>query len=145
MRLCLLLVALAVLPAPAAAQDRLTLVDAIAKARASNPAARAALEAEAEAGMRVQQAQGARLPRVDVIESVQRGNQPVYVFSSLLSQRRFTGDHFGADALNHPDALTNHRAAITIGQSLFNSEVRTAVRSARITRELAVVAQIGRA
>ena len=137
MRLSLLLVALAVLPAPAAAQDRLTLTDAIGKARAANPAARAALAAEAEAGMRVRQAQGAWLPRVDVIESVQRGDQPVYVFSSLLSQRRFTADHFGADALNHPDALTNHRAAITIGQSLFNSEVGTAVRSARIARELA--------
>ena len=137
MRLSLLLVALAVLPAPAAAQDRLTLTDAIGKARAANPAARAALAAEAEAGTRVRQAQGAWLPRVDVIESVQRGDQPVYVFSSLLSQRRFTEDHFGADALNHPDALTNHRAAITIGQSLFNSEVGTAMRSARIARELA--------
>ena len=139
MRLSLLLVALVVLPAPAAAQDRLTLTDAIVKARAANPAARAALAAEAAAAMRVRQAQGAWLPRVDVIESVQRGDQPVYVFSSLLSQRRFTADHFGADALNHPDALTNHRAAITIGQSLFNSEVGTAVRSARIARELAAV------
>jgi len=141
MRLCLLLVGLAALAAPAAAQDRLTLTDAIDKARASNPAARAALEAEAEAGMRVRQAQGAWLPRVDVIESVQRGDQPVYVFSSLLSQRRFTEDHFGADALNHPAALTNHRAAITIGQSIFSSEAGTAVRSARVARELAAVAR----
>jgi outer membrane protein TolC len=139
MRLSLLLIALAVHPAPADAQDRLTLTDAIVKARASNPAARAALAAEAEADMRVRQAQGAWLPRVDVIESAQRGDQPVYVFSSLLSQRRFTEDHFGAEALNHPDALTNHRAAITIGHSLFNSETGTAVRSARIARELADV------
>ena len=139
MRLSLLLVALAVLQTPAAAQDRLTLTDAIDKARASHPAARAALEAEAEAGMRVRQAQGAWLPRVDVIESVQRGDQPVYVFSSLLSQRRFTEDHFGANALNHPAALTNHRAAITIWQSIFSSEVGTAVRSARVARELGAV------
>ena len=141
MRLHLLLIALAVVPSPAAAQDRLTLADAIDKARAANPAARAALEAEAEAGMRVRQAHGAWLPRVDVIESVQRGDQPVYVFSSLLSQRRFTEDHFGADALNHPAALTNHRAAITIGQSIFSSEAGTAVRSARVARELAAVAR----
>ena len=57
MRVCLLVVALAALPTPAAAQERLTLADAIEKARASNPATRAALEAEAEAGMRVRQAQ----------------------------------------------------------------------------------------
>ena len=117
MRIPLLLLALAALPTPAAAQDRLTLTDAIEKARAANPAARAAQAAEAEAGTRVRQAQGAWLPRVDVTESVQRGDQPVYVFSSLLAQRRFTADHFGAEALTHPDALTNHRAAITIGRA----------------------------
>ena len=68
MRIPLLLLALAALPTPAAAQDRLTLTDAIEKARAANPAARAAQAAEAEAGTRVRQAQGAWLPRVDVTD-----------------------------------------------------------------------------
>lgn len=139
MRPYLLLVALAALPTPAAAQDPLTLAGAIEKARAANPSARAAIAAEAEAGMRLRQAQGAWLPRVDVVESVQRGNQPVYVFGALLSQRRFTDAHFSTDALNHPDAVTNHRAAVTIEQPLFSSAIATGVRSARIGRELAAV------
>ena len=141
MRLCLFLVALGAVSTSAAAQDRLTLADAVANARAANPAARAAIAAEAEAGTRVRQAQGAWLPRVDVVESVQRGNQPVYVFGSLLSQRRFTADHFSADALNHPAALTNHRAAVTIEQRLFSSEIQAGVRSAHIGRELATVSR----
>src|SRR5262245_17109678 len=128
MRPYLLLVALAVLSTPAAAQDPLTLAGAIEKARAANPSARAAIAAEAAAGMRRRQAQGAWLPRVDVVESVQRGNQPVYVFGALLSQRRFTDAHFSTDALNYPDAVTNHRAAITIEQPLFSSEIATGVR-----------------
>jgi outer membrane protein len=136
---CLLLVALVALSTPVAAQDRLTLADAIDKARAANPTVRAVIAAEAEAGMRVRQAEGARLPRVDVVESVQRGNQPAYVFGSLLSQRRFTEASFATNALNHPSALTNHRAAVTFGQSLFDSEIATAVRSARIGRQLATV------
>ena len=136
---CLLLVALLALSTPAAAQDRLTLADAIQKARASNPAARAAIAAEAEADMRLRQAQGARLPRVDFVEGVQRGNLPVYVFGSLLSQSRFTEADFSAHALNHPAALTNHRAAVTVEQPVFSSEVETGVRSARLARELAAV------
>src|SRR5262245_36380648 len=127
----LLLAALAALPAPAAAQDRLTLAEAVAKARAANPAARAAIEAQAEADLRVRQARGGWLPRVDFAESVQRGNQPVYVFGSLLSQRRFTEAHFAVPSLNHPAALTNHRAAVAVEQPLFNSAIDTAVRSAR--------------
>ncbi|HET7217090.1 MAG TPA: TolC family protein [Vicinamibacterales bacterium] len=136
---CLLLVALAALSTPAAAQERLTLADAIEKARASNPAVRAAIAAEAEAGMRLRQAQGAWLPRVDFVEGVQRGNMPVYVFGSLLAQRRFSAANFAVDALNHPAALTNHRAAVTVEQPVFSSEVETGVRSARIASDLAVV------
>ena len=33
----------------------------------------------------------------------QRGNQPVFVFGSLLNQRNFTEANFAIDALNHPD------------------------------------------
>src|SRR5262245_26525761 len=137
MRLCLLLVVLVALPTPVGAQDRLTLASAIEKARSANPAARAAIAAEQEAGMRLRQAQGAWLPRVDVVEGVQRGNLPVYVFGSLLSQRRFTEADLAT--LNHPAALTNHRAAVTLEQPVFSSEIATGVRSARIESELAAV------
>ena len=44
---------------------------------------------------------------MDASETWQRGNQPVFVFGSLLNQRRFTAADFALDALNHPDAIDN--------------------------------------
>jgi outer membrane protein TolC len=54
-----------------------------------------------EADARVDRAQAGFWPRVDVTETVQRGNHPVFAFSSLLSQRRFTAADFAIASLNH--------------------------------------------
>ena len=59
------------------------------RAQGETADARALASAIDEADARMQQAQSGFWPRVDVTETVQRGNQPVFVFSSLLSQRRF--------------------------------------------------------
>jgi len=139
-RVCLLTTAvLATACSMVAAQESLTLAAAIDKARSANPAVVAARAGEQEAAARVRQAQAGWLPRVDFVEGVQRGNLPIYVFGSLLSQRRFTEANFGVDALNHPDPLTNYRASATLQHALFNADVQTGIRSARVARDLAVV------
>lgn len=104
------------------AQEPLTLADAIAAARSGSPVVRAARAGEAEAAIRVQEAAAAWWPRVDFSEQWQRGNMPVYVFGSLLSQRRFTEANFAIDALNHPDPVSNHRASLSFEQPLFSPE-----------------------
>ncbi len=76
--------------ATAAAQTPLTLPGAIARARAQNPDVGGAAAAAREAAQRVTQARAGYLPRVDVAESWQRGNQPVFVFSSLLAHPGLT-------------------------------------------------------
>src|SRR6476469_3927497 len=113
---CLLLIL--GLAAPAAAQTPLSLSDAIARARAHNPDAGSSAAGEREAAQRVTQQRAGYWPRVDVAESWQRGDQPVFVFSSLLSQRQFTAADFALDSLNHPDAVDNFRATVMIEQSL---------------------------
>ena len=129
---------LAAFPAPAPAQTALTLEEAMQRARASSPAARAAAAAVAEAGERVREARSGFFPRVDVTESAQRGNQPVFVFSSLLSQRRFSEANFAIPELNHPDAVTNTRTAISLEQPVFDAgQTWLAVQAASIGRELA--------
>jgi outer membrane protein len=139
LRMALLMTLLGTAPALAAAQP-LTLDDAIALALARNPEIRAASAGEDAATARVGQARAGWLPRVDFTEGWQRGDHPVFVFSSLLSQRRFTADDFALDALNHPDALSNHRAALTLEQSLFDGfRVRGAVRAARLGTEIAAL------
>lgn len=136
-----LLVATLGLAAPAGAQAPLTLADAIARARAHNPDAGASAAAEREAVQRLTQARAGYLPRVDVAESWQRGNQPVFVFSSLLAQRQFTAADFALNALNHPDAVDNFRSAVMIEQSLFDSATRASVAAAGIGRDMAATAR----
>jgi outer membrane protein TolC len=127
------------LAAPAAAQAPLTLADAIARARAQHPDAGSAAAAEREAAQRTTQARAGYLPKVDVAESWQRGNQPVFVFSSLLAQRRFTAADFALGALNRPDALDNYRSAVTLEQSLFDPATRGNVAAAAIGHDMARV------
>ena len=133
---CLLLIALG-LPAPAGAQIRLTVADAIARARAQNPDAGSSVAAEREAAQRVTQARASYWPKVDVAESWQRGNQPVFVFSSLLAQRQFTAADFALGALNDPDALDNFRAALAVEQPLFDGVARANITLARLGYEMA--------
>lgn len=137
-----LLVAALGLAAPAVAQSPLTLTEAIARARAQNPDAGITAAAEREAAQRVTQARAGYLPKVDVIESWQRGNQPVFVFSSLLAQRQFTAANFAIGALNHPDALDNFRSAVMVEQSLFDGTTRANVAAAGIGHEMATTGRL---
>ena len=125
------------LAARAAAQTQLTLAEAIARARTQNPDAGGTAAAEREAGERVKQARAGYLPRVDVVESWQRGNHPVFVFSSLLAQRQFTAADFALDALNHPGAVDNFRSTVMVEQSLFDAGTRANVTAAGIGHDMA--------
>jgi outer membrane protein len=130
------------LTAPAAGQTPLSLTDAIARARAHNPDAGSSAAAEREAAQRVTQARAGYRPKVDVAESWQRGNQPVFVFSSLLSQRQFTAADFALSALNHPDAVDNYRSAVTVEQPLFDSATRANVAVTGIGHDIATATRL---
>ncbi len=129
----------AVSTAPAWAQPRLTLADAIGKAQIRNLDVRSAEVAERQAAARLTQAKAGYLPNVDVTETWQRGNQPVFVFSSLLAQRQFTAANFAIDALNRPEAVGNVRTAATFDQTVFDPSVRAGVRMATLGRDAATV------
>ena len=132
-----LLFAILFVALPAAAQSPLSLSEAIARAKARNPDAGVAAAAEREAADRVTQARGGYLPKVDVAESWQRGNDPVFVFGSRLAQRQFTAADFVLDALNHPAATDNFRAAFSVEQVLFDRTTSANIRSASIGRDMA--------
>ncbi len=120
------------------AQTPLTLEDAIRRAKGDTADARALASAIEEAGARIQRAQSGYWPRVDLSETVQRGDQPVYVFSSLLSQRRFTAANFAIPALNHPDPITNTRTVVALEQPVYNAGLtRLGVQAATLERDMA--------
>ena len=108
------------LPAVMQAQERLLLPEAIAAALTANPDVVAAHAATGEAEEQLPQARAGFLPRVDFIQSWQRGNQPVFVFGSLLAQRQFTEADFALGQLNDPEPLTNSRSAFSLEQLLFD-------------------------
>jgi outer membrane protein TolC len=127
-----------VLAAPLPAQEALTLRQAVSLALRSNPLVAAADAGEKEAEARIRQARSGLLPRVQFSESLQRGNNPVFVFSSLLTQHRFIEESFAIGRLNRPDALSNHQSRLMVEQVIFDArQTSHTVEAARFTRQIA--------
>jgi outer membrane protein TolC len=125
-------------PRGIAGQEPLTLDRAVASALSQNASLRAARSASAEAGAHITEAQSGFFPRVSFVESWQRGNQPVFVFSSLLSARQFGAANFAIDALNYPDATGFFHASLGVEQLLFDGgRQRSAVTAASLQRDIA--------
>ena len=116
----ILVIVLALAPAAALAQEPLTLDGAVTAALAHNASLRAARAGVDEAAAHASEARSGFFPRISVTESWQRGDQPVFVFSSLLSARRFTANNFAIDALNHPRPTGFFRTSVGIEQLVFD-------------------------
>lgn len=127
-----------VVPCPVNAQTVLTLDEAVREALAHNRPLRAAQAGTAEADAHVSEARAGLFPTINVSESWRRGNQPVFVFSSLLSARRFAASNFAIDALNHPDPQGFFQTAVGLDQLLFDGgRTRSLIRAASLQRDLA--------
>ena len=128
--------ALIVLAAPVFAQDALSLRDAVRLALRGNPALAAAAAAEKASGSRVTQARSGVLPKINYSETFTRSNNPVFVFSSLLTQHQFGTDNFNIGLLNRPDPLNNFQSQLSVDQVLYDAgQTRTAVQAANISRQ----------
>jgi outer membrane protein TolC len=75
-------------------------------------------------------ARAERLPKIRVSETLTRGNNPVFVFGSLLEQARFGPQNFSLPALNNPDSTTNLRTELSTSLPLFDG-MRTSARIAQ--------------
>jgi outer membrane protein len=105
----------------AAAQDSVTLEQAVHIALQNNPALQGSEEAATAAHARSGEARAAWYPRIDVSQGFTRGNNPVYVFGSLLTQRQFTAANFALNELNTPHPLDNFQTRLESQVSLFDS------------------------
>lgn len=115
----------------------LTLERAVALALESNQLVKAADLGVDAAGARIQAAWSGYLPKVTFDHNAMRGNNPVYVFGSLLTQQRFTEANFALASLNTPAPLTNFQNRISLLQSIFDfGRTRKAVAQSRVGREL---------
>ncbi len=128
------------LSGPVAAQAPLTLEQATARALDASPAIRKARAGVERTAAVASIARAAWLPTLTFSEAAQRSDQPVFVFSSFLAARRFTGVQFDTDVLNHPDAQGFYRRALGLEQVVFDGgRTSAAIRTAHLQRDLADV------
>ena len=119
--------------APLYAQQPLSLREAVQVALEHNKSIAAATAGERAAGTRVTEVRSSYLPRLNYSESITRSDNPVFVFSSLLTQHQFTESNFAIGALNQPDALSNFQSQLSLDQVVYDGgQTRHAMRSAQL-------------
>jgi outer membrane protein TolC len=91
----------------AAAQEPLTLRQAINEALGQSPEAAIARAGKLDAKLAASMARTQLLPQLGFTEDISRGDDPVYVFGSKLRQHRFTLADFAVNALNEPQPTGN--------------------------------------
>jgi outer membrane protein len=119
------------------AQGPLSLKDAVHTALDSNKSIEASAAAQKAAGSRIAEARAGALPKVNYSESWTRSDNPVFVFSSLLTQRQFGEQNFQVGPLNRPDFLNNFQSQVTADQTVYDAgQTKHAVRSAELTKDM---------
>jgi outer membrane protein TolC len=112
--------------------ETLTLERAIALALEANHELLAAGARTASVAATLDEAQGRRLPSIDLDLGFQRTNNPALVFGNLLGQESFTEESFAIGSLNRPDPLDNWRSRVSLELPLWTGgRIRHAVGAAR--------------
>lgn len=123
---------------PAWAQDPMSLRDAVRVALDKNKSIDAAGAAQNAAQSRIAEARAGFLPKVNYSESWARSDNPVFVFSSLLTQHQFGEQNFQIGPLNQPDFLNNFQSLVTADETVYDGgQTKHAVRSAELTKDIA--------
>ena len=103
------------------AQDALTLRDAVRLALSQNKAISSSQSATQAADARITQARSGKLPKVNYSETFARSDNPVFVFSSLLTQHQFGVENLAIDTLNRPAFMNNFQSVVTVDQPLYDA------------------------
>jgi len=119
-------------PSRADEPEVLTLSAACEMALKNNPLIRVTLSGRQIADAQLKEARAGWFPLLQFSETFTRGNNPVFVFGSLLEQARFTAANFSVSSLNNPEPLSNFRTALILRQTLFDQlQTYTRVTQAR--------------
>src|SRR5690348_2768856 len=131
-RILILLIAV-----PGLGQESLSLRDAVRLALKENKGLAAAAAETRASEERIVQAQGGRLPRVNYSQSFTRSDNPVFVFSSLLSQHEFSAANFDIGPLNRPDFLNNFQSQLMVDQVIYDAgQTRNSVKFAELKQKM---------
>jgi outer membrane protein len=103
------------------AAQPLTLEQAVRMALHQNPALQTSADESEATRARQKKAQAAWFPRFDFQQGFTRGNNPVYVFGTKLTQRQFSAADFALNSLNTPSPLDNFQTRLDGQWRLFDS------------------------
>jgi outer membrane protein TolC len=118
---------------PAATAETLSLQQAVARALENNPELAMDEPGREAARQEIAAGRAGLLPRVDFEQSYTGGNNPVYVFGTLLTQHRFGAANFALPALNTPDPIDNLQTRLVAQQTLWDAgRTRRRVDAARL-------------
>jgi outer membrane protein TolC len=130
---------LAALPFSSWAQAPMSLKEAVQVALEKNQSIVASKASTLSAESGIAEARAGFSPKVDYSESWTRSNNPVLVFSSLLTQHQFEERNFLLGPLNRPGFLNNFQSLVTVDQPLYDAgKTNHAIRSAELTKGIAV-------
>jgi outer membrane protein len=116
--------------------NKMTLAEAVRLALENNPTVQAAEAYARSVQEGIGEAKAARLPRVDFSEGFTRGNNPVYVFGGLLTQRQFTADNFALGFLNTPPPLDIFRTQFSAVLPLYDAgQTGRRIKDARLSAQ----------
>jgi outer membrane protein TolC len=119
------------------AQDPLSLREAVRLALRENKAIAATNAGMQASAAHIDEARAGRLPKLNYSESFTRSDNPVFVFSSLLTQHQFGVENFNIGPLNRPGSLSNFQSQVTVDQVLYDAgQTRNAVKSADLSRQM---------
>lgn len=103
-----------------ASKEVLTLGQAVQRALENNQLVKASALGIDAAEARTRFTFSGYLPKLSFDHNATAGNNPVYVFGALLTQRQFTAANFALDRLNNPDTLSNFQNRFSLTQLLFD-------------------------
>lgn len=126
--------------APAAEAQSMTLPEAIAAAVAHNPQVVAARHGVAAAESQAKVSRSGLLPELQLSETFNRTNSPLWAFGTKLNQGVIQSSDFNPDQLNDPDAINNFNTALSLSWNLFDGgRTRIGWQQAQQSREIAAL------
>ena len=127
---------------PLAAQEPLSLRQAVQLALEGNQAIAAANAGVRASDARIAEARAGFRPTLNYSESFTRSDNPVFVFSSLLTQHQFGPENFNIGLLNRPDSLNNFQSVLSADQVLYDAgQTRRAIKSSGLSRQMSAEEQ----
>src|ERR1017187_3386728 len=122
----------------AAAQNPLSLRQAIDQALGQSSEAAIAHAGDQEAKAAATMARTALFPQLSFTEDISRGDDPVYAFGTGLRQRQFTQADFALNALNRPQPIGNFSSRFSGSWMAFDSfRTQKAIHGADLMRKSA--------